>query len=59
MDFWKAFVIASDLVFMAVLLYFVLPLKWSYEEDRSSIVGFGAMLTVLMLNIAMIFVARY
>ncbi len=48
-----------DVAHFTTLLYFVLPLKWSYEADRMSIVGFGMMLGAIALNMLLLIFARF
>lgn len=59
MDFLKALTITADLAFIATLWYFASNLRWEYEADRAGLIGFSAMILALILNIGMVFFARY
>ena len=36
----KTIAIILDIIFTLVIVYFLVPLKWEYEEERASIIGF-------------------
>lgn len=55
----KFIVLVMNLAFVATIIYFLLPLKWSEYHDRPSIVGFYAMLFVLVVDMGLILFAQY
>ena len=59
MNFLRYVTLFLNIIHIIVLLWFVTPLKWSYEPDRSSIVGFTAMLVVIALNVLLLIFARF
>ena len=46
--------IVLDVVMFVVLLYFASGLRWSKEQDRASIVGFGIMIGTVLLSVVCI-----
>lgn len=59
MNFLRYTTLFLNIIHIIVLLWFVTPLKWSYEPDRSSIVGFVAMLVTVGLNVLLLIFARF
>ena len=56
MDFLRVIAVALNLIFCAVIIYFLRPLRWRYQEDRASIIGFvGMVVTYLLSAILIIF----
>ena len=47
----KTLTIAADVIFTIIILWFCWPLRWYRQEDRSSIIGFTAMIVLYVLNI--------
>ena len=46
----KTIAIILDIIFTLVIVYFLVPLKWEYEEERASIIGFWWMIITFVLN---------
>ena len=59
MEFLRILTMILDIAFMVTLIYFASPLRWEYQEDRTSIVGFGWMMVVLAMNMALLAVGRF
>ena len=47
----KSITIVLNVVMFVVLLYFASGLRWSKEQDRASIVGFGIMIGTVVLSV--------
>lgn len=43
--------VLMDILLIGVLGYFMKGLSWETEDDRSSIIGFGWMMGVVILNV--------
>lgn len=54
MDFLRIIAVILNLVFCAVILYFLRPLRWQYQEDRASIIGFVGMVVTYILSAILI-----
>lgn len=52
----KSITIVLNVVMFVVLLYFASGLRWSREQDRASIVGFGIMIGTVVLSVVCILV---
>lgn len=50
----KSITIVLNVVMFVALLYFASGLRWSEEQDRASIVGFGIMITTVVLSVVCI-----
>ena len=50
----KIIVSISDVLLFGVLVYFVKPLRWGNERERSSIIGFWWMMVTVCLSIGCI-----
>ena len=46
--------ITLNIIFALIILCFAHPLRWENEEERSSLIGFGFMFALYMLNIGLI-----
>lgn len=54
MDFLRIIAVMLNLVFCSVTLYFLRPLRWQYQEDRASIIGFVGMVVTYILSAVLI-----
>lgn len=53
----KSIAIVFDVIMFVVLLYFASGLRWRNEKDRSSIIGFGWMLTTVGISVMAILIS--
>lgn len=54
MDILRIIAVMLNLVFCAVTIYFLRPLRWQYQEDRASIIGFAGMVVTYLLSAILI-----
>ena len=52
----RVIVTALDLIFMLIFLYFLRGLTW--EKNKASVVGFGSLELVFLLNLLLIWTTR-
>lgn len=50
----KTIAITLDVIFTLIIAYFLVPLKWEYESERASIIGFWWMIATFILNGALV-----
>lgn len=51
----RYFIIISDFTLIALIVCCMRSLRWRYEQERSSLIGFGCMVVILLLNIGLLF----
>ena len=54
MPLLKAIAIVADFTMVLIFGFFLRPLDWWHEADRAAIVGFWAMIAVMVLNICLL-----
>ncbi len=50
----KTLVILADLFIIAILTFFLHPLRWQNEKERPSIIGFSFMIVTILADVALI-----
>lgn len=50
MEYIKAIVTTFNLLFCLIFTFFSWKLRWKNESERASIIGFGAMCILYLLN---------
>lgn len=51
----RYFIIISDFTLIALIVCCMRSLRWRYEQERSSLIGFGCMVVILLLNVFLLF----
>ena len=54
MEILKILAVLLNLIFCSVTIYFLRPLRWQYQEDRASIIGFVGMVVTYILSAILI-----